>query len=288
MLMIILQTSDSLINDSLIFFIIFIFGTLITLISGKIIKRVINFSLRKHHEIKNLLKIFTSLLQITVILSLLFIFFFFVGVNFEFLIGSAAIFATAIGVASTNVAYNVVAGLYIILTRPFVVGDMIRTQGIEGIVEEIGLNYTEIVQIDKTKVRIPNANLINTSLLNYSTEIKSKQVTTSKGSRSPSLWWNEETQECTRYRTMIELKLDIQDPPITMEFAKKQLDIVCDEFTVPFGFRPHYYFTKYEFRLETNLVITAIDAYTIYNALPFFLESIINHVYQSLREEGQE
>ncbi len=77
MLMIILQTSDSLINDSLIFFIIFIFGTLITLISGKIIKRVINFSLRKHHEIKNLLKIFTSLLQITVILSLLFIFFFF-------------------------------------------------------------------------------------------------------------------------------------------------------------------------------------------------------------------
>jgi len=288
MLNIILQGSDSLRNDSLIYLIILIFGTLFTLILGKIIKRVINFGLRKHHEIKNLLKIFTSLLQITVILSLLFIFFFSVGVDFEFLIGSAAIFATAIGIASTNVAYNVVAGLYIILTRPFVVGDMIRTQGIEGIVEEIGLNYTEIVQINKTKVRIPNANLVNTSLLNYSTEIQSRQVTTSKGSRPYSLWWNTETQECTRYRTVIELKLDVQDPPLTIDFAKKQLDIVCEEFTVPFGFRPRYYFTKYEFRLETNLVITAIDTYTIYNVLPFFLEAIVNRVYQALQVEVQE
>ena len=61
---------------------------------------------------------------------------------------------------------NYGAGLTIILTRAFVVGNTVRVQGVVGIVREIKLAHTQIVNEDGEVITIPNNNVIGEVLVN--------------------------------------------------------------------------------------------------------------------------
>lgn len=61
---------------------------------------------------------------------------------------------------------NYGAGLTIILTRAFVVGNTIRVQGVVGIVREIKLAHTQIVNEDGEVITIPNNSVIGEVLVN--------------------------------------------------------------------------------------------------------------------------
>jgi len=55
---------------------------------------------------------------------------------------------------------NYGAGLSIILTRPFVVGDTIRVAGIIGVVEDIRLAHTQLSSEDGETITIPNKDIV--------------------------------------------------------------------------------------------------------------------------------
>ena len=61
---------------------------------------------------------------------------------------------------------NYGAGLTIILTRPFVVGDTIKIQGVTGVVEEIKLAYTQLSNEDDVMITIPNNQVVGEILHN--------------------------------------------------------------------------------------------------------------------------
>jgi small conductance mechanosensitive channel len=61
---------------------------------------------------------------------------------------------------------NYGAGFTIILTRPFVVGDTIRIQGVTGIVDEIKLAYTRLSNEDGEVITIPNKQIIGEIISN--------------------------------------------------------------------------------------------------------------------------
>lgn len=61
---------------------------------------------------------------------------------------------------------NYGAGLTIILTRPFIVGDTIRIQGFSGVVDEIKMAYTIMSNEDGEKITIPNKQIIGEILCN--------------------------------------------------------------------------------------------------------------------------
>lgn len=65
---------------------------------------------------------------------------------------------------------NFAGGLLIIMQKPFQVGDYIHedTKGNEGIVEEITLGYTKLKTADQKVIILPNGNLSNTSVINFS------------------------------------------------------------------------------------------------------------------------
>ena len=65
----------------------------------------------------------------------------------EIFIGAAALIGTAIGFASSTTLGNFISGLYLLVTNPFNVGDyiMLPDLKIEGIVEEVSINYTKIL-----------------------------------------------------------------------------------------------------------------------------------------------
>ena len=60
----------------------------------------------------------------------------------------------------------------ILLFRPFKIGDYIEAQGSEGVVQDISLFYTTVMTLDNKQVFIPNGELMNASITNYTAAAK--------------------------------------------------------------------------------------------------------------------
>ncbi len=72
-----------------------------------------------------------------------------------------------VGLALQGVLGNVVAGLCIIFTKPFRVGEWIEIAGVSGQVTKIELFSTLLLHVDQSRVLIPNRKIIGEILHNY-------------------------------------------------------------------------------------------------------------------------
>lgn len=82
-----------------------------------------------------------------------------------FIAAIGAISLTA-GLALQGSISNYGAGLSLIISRPFVVGDTIVVNGVFGVVEEIKLGYTLLRTEDEELITIPNKHMIGEILVN--------------------------------------------------------------------------------------------------------------------------
>ena len=78
-------------------------------------------------------------------------------------VGAGALGATF---ALQGVLSNYAAGLALILSRPFVVGNTIRVQGVSGVVKEISLTATLLDGEDGERITIPNKDVVGQVLVN--------------------------------------------------------------------------------------------------------------------------
>ena len=85
------------------------------------------------------------------------------------MLGSAGL---AIGLALQGSLSNVAGGILILVTRPFVVGDYIVLNGVEGSVTSIGLTYTTLQTGDNKKITIPNGTVSNSTIVNVTAQDK--------------------------------------------------------------------------------------------------------------------
>jgi small-conductance mechanosensitive channel len=89
------------------------------------------------------------------------------GLPTEWFISVSALTGAAVGFASTQTLGNFLAGLYIMITRPFEVNDYVKIGTAEGEVKEITLNYVKIYTPTYTIMQIPNRTLLNSSITRY-------------------------------------------------------------------------------------------------------------------------
>jgi hypothetical protein len=87
------------------------------------------------------------------------------------LLTGSALFGTAIGLAFSKALSNMVSGFYVLGARPFRVGDYVKVGDIEGLVMEITLNYTRLLQPDFTKEYVPNSKVVDSQVTNYRVRI---------------------------------------------------------------------------------------------------------------------
>lgn len=73
----------------------------------------------------------------------------------------------AIGLALQGTLSNIAAGIMFLLLRPFDIGDNIEGGGIAGTVEELNLFHTRIRNNDGIFTFVPNSQLWNTTIANY-------------------------------------------------------------------------------------------------------------------------
>ena len=83
-----------------------------------------------------------------------------VGISVTPLIAAIGAIGLGAGLAVQGLLSNYGAGLNIILTRPFVLGDTIQVEGVKGIVEEIHLAYTILSDEDDVRIMVPNKHII--------------------------------------------------------------------------------------------------------------------------------
>ena len=92
------------------------------------------------------------------------------GVNISSLVSVLATAGAAIVLGLKDSMSGVVSGIVILMTKPFVKGDIIEVNGYIGKIEEIQMLYTFLITFDNKMVVIPNNELSSSTFVNYSHE----------------------------------------------------------------------------------------------------------------------
>lgn len=164
-------TENELLNN----FIIVAFILLLAFITLKIMRAILNRFIKKASDDLKIdptqLKFLKNGLGFTIYLSAIVIIF----LSFEelkslgvTLFAGAGIFAAIIGFASQAAFSNIVSGLFIVLFKPFRVGDVVKISNLyAGIVEDITLRHTVIKDFENKRLIIPNSVISSETIHNF-------------------------------------------------------------------------------------------------------------------------
>ncbi len=89
------------------------------------------------------------------------------GVQAEWLLSVSAIGGAALGFASQKTIGNFLAGLFLLAAKPFKVGDYVKIGTVEGIVQEITINYAKILTSGNNTVSVSNLQILDRDITNY-------------------------------------------------------------------------------------------------------------------------
>ncbi len=110
--------------------------------------------------VKELAKIITCIIGVFVLLGMVF------EINVLTLIAGLGIGGIAVALAAKDSLENLFGSFTIFLDKPFVVGDLVRVDNIEGHIEKVGFRSTQIRSIDKSIITVPNKKMIDNALEN--------------------------------------------------------------------------------------------------------------------------
>ena len=137
---------------------------------AKLFKKIANNLIRRVSDNKGLNNLFTSVIYI-----------FFIGVTIftvlsilkldtavTSILAGAGIIGLALAFAFQDIASNFIAGIFISFRRPLRVGHIVKVSSYYGKVEEINLRDTILLTFQGQKVVIPNKNVFQNPIENYS------------------------------------------------------------------------------------------------------------------------
>ena len=82
------------------------------------------------------------------------------------LLASAGLIAAIIGLAAQQAFSNIISGIFIVIFKPFRVGDLIEISSQRGIVEDITLRHTVIRNAENRRLIMPNSVISNETIIN--------------------------------------------------------------------------------------------------------------------------
>ncbi|MCY3410009.1 MAG: mechanosensitive ion channel [Candidatus Heimdallarchaeota archaeon] len=170
--------------------------------------------------------------------------------------------------ASMHTIQNFVSGMYILLTRPFKINDFVRIGKSEGVVTEISLNYTGILNFNGLIESIPNKNIIGSIIINYD-----KKINSSKKEEQRLAWTKDilpiyDDNEITYYTFVWGA------PLISLNKIKDNFDKICNKYESVFGYLPTYKPYTINHRFEFTFILKSDDPITILKNRMKFLDDI--------------
>lgn len=89
-------------------------------------------------------------------------------VNVAALVAGLGVGGIAIAFAAKESLENLLASFMVMIDKPFTIGDWVKINGVEGNIEKVGFRSTRIRSFDKSIISIPNRQLIDNNLENFS------------------------------------------------------------------------------------------------------------------------
>ncbi|MFO1489153.1 MAG: mechanosensitive ion channel family protein [Verrucomicrobiota bacterium] len=87
-------------------------------------------------------------------------------IEIKTLLAGLSIGGLALGLAAQDTVANLFGAVAVFLDKPFRIGDMIKVEGVQGTVEQIGIRSTRLRNLDGHFVTIPNKTMGNTIITN--------------------------------------------------------------------------------------------------------------------------
>lgn len=154
------------------------------------------------------------------------------GLNVSGFIASLGLGGLAFALAAKDTAANLFGSLVIFIDKPFNVGDWIKTPEVEGTIVDIGIRSTIVRTFAQALVTVPNANLANAAIINWS-RMGKRRIKTTLG-----LTYNTTPEQITTILEDLKIYLenheDIDQDTIFINFSgfgASTLDIFCYFFT---------------------------------------------------------
>ncbi len=146
-------------------------GAVALFIVGRLIIRLIRRATRHANQrrsldptlVRYIDSVLNTALQILLVVAILGLF----GVETTTFAGVLAASGVAIGMAWSGLLSNFAAGIFMIVLRPFQVGDFVTAGGVTGDVQEIGLFVTCIHTPDNVRTFVGNAKIFGDVIQNY-------------------------------------------------------------------------------------------------------------------------
>jgi len=189
-----------------------------------------------HSLIKNLLIRYIAMIILNII-WLIFPFWLIFIISPILFVAIISFLVVAISLTFQNIINNIAAGILLLSSEGFEAGDLIETNGIEGIVKEVTLNSLKLVDFDGSITYIPNRNAFNSSVVRFThkpIEKEKKIVISEVVKKFGKLITGE--KKITRYIKVVEL-LGSVDP----ENLDELLVPIFDKYEPIFGIRPFFY-----------------------------------------------
>lgn len=135
-----------------------VINLIIRLLTGGMASRKVDPTLVKYADSS-----IRVILRIVLIIAILSVF----GVETTSFAALLAAAGLAIGAAWAGLLSNFAAGAFLMVLRPFKVGDMISGGGVTGEVEEVGLFATTLKTADNLRVYVGNAKIFSDNITNF-------------------------------------------------------------------------------------------------------------------------
>ncbi len=186
----------------------------------------------------------------------------------------------AISLTFSDIINNIASGILLISKEEIEIGDLVEINNVQGIVDEINLNYTVIKELDGVLTYIPNKNVYNASVVKF-THRGLKELELFKDLKDIKKNIKEfgklitKGEKSTLYTRSIEILSSVNP-----ENLDNLLSPAFDKYEPLFGVRPDYLVDTTTFdRLKIILLIIAKSPNLVLEYIDAFLRDILYKLY---------
>ncbi len=129
----------------------------------------ISYSEQTAKSIRSLIRISGSIIVIAVVISYL-------SQDPVIAASISTISGLVIGFAASNLIGNIIAGIYLAITRPFRIGDRIKVFNGDGTVSDIGLLYTRLLLDNGDEMLASNSSIVTTNIILRKSEKENQEL----------------------------------------------------------------------------------------------------------------
>ena len=218
-----------------------------------LIKKVLIKTSIDHTAITFILSFLRVILYVIVVITALST----IGVNVASLITAVGAAALTAGLALQDTLGNIASGMIILLSKPFIAGDILEFEGITGKVENIKVFFTTIHTLDNKIVTIPNSRLTTNNVINC-TKVDKRRV-----DLKYSISYDDDISKVKAliYTLISENDKVLNDPEPTVYVGKhldSGIEIVVMLWTTPDDYYSVYYYMQENVKLtfdKNNITI---------------------------------